>query len=279
MAIPTPATPAGAAGLEAILADPGRALLAFDFDGVLAPIVPDPEQARPHPRVLPALARLAPHLGAIAVVTGRPAAVAVEYGDLGRVGLDRLVVFGQYGLERWQASTGEVVAPPAHPGVGAARSELPDLLRRLGAADAWVEDKRGAVAVHTRRCDDPQGTLDRLRDPLAALAGRVGLVVEPGRLVLELRPAGTDKGTTLRAYAAEVAAGSVAYAGDDLGDLPAFAAVEAMRADGVPGLTVASGSTEVTEIARRADLVVDGPAGVADLVDALADEVSRNHPL
>jgi trehalose 6-phosphate phosphatase len=36
---------------------------------------------------------------------------------------------------------------------------------------------------------------------------------------------------------------------------------------------VASGSTEVAEIARRADLVVDGPAGVADLLDALADEL------
>ena len=46
-----------------------------------------------------------------------------------------------------------------------------------------------------------------------------------------------------------------------------------MREDGVPGLTVASGSTEVSEIARRADLVVDGPVGVADLLDALADEI------
>src|SRR5262249_46311458 len=142
------------------------------------------------------------------------------------------------------------------------------------ASDAWVEDKGDAVAVHTRRCDDPQGTLERLRDPLAALADGVGLVLEPGRLVLELRPPGADKGTTLRAYAAEVAAGAVAYTGDDVGALPAFAAVEAMRADGVPGLTVASASAEVTEIARRADLVVDGPAGVADLIDALADETA-----
>jgi len=142
-----------------------------------------------------------------------------------------------------------------------------------GAADAWIEDKGDAVAVHTRRCDDPQGTFDLLRGPLEALADRVGLALEPGRLVLELRPAGSDKGTTLRAYALEVDAAAVAYTGDDLGDLPAFDAVQALRADGVPGLTVASGSTEVAEIARRADLVVDGPAGVADLLDALADEL------
>src|SRR5262245_37759601 len=272
MPIPTPVTPAGAAGLAAILADPGHALLAFDFDGVIAPIVPDPEQSRPHPRVLPALARLAPHVGALAVVTGRPAAVAVSYGGFApAAGLDRLVVFGHYGRERWQA--GVLSAPPPHPGIAAARAELSGLIETRDATDAWVEDKGDAVAVHTRRCDDPQGTFDRLRAPLAALADRVGLALEPGRLVLELRPAGADKGTTLRAFAAEVGAGAVAYTGDDLGDLPAFDAVQALREDGIPGLTVASGSAEVTEIARRADVVVDGPPGVADLLDALADEL------
>jgi trehalose 6-phosphate phosphatase len=61
--------------------------------------------------------------------------------------------------------------------------------------------------------------------------------------------------------------------GDDLGDLAAFAAVEQLRAEGVPGLLVCSGSTEVTALAERADLVVDGPEGVAALLSALADEL------
>ena len=61
------------------------------------------------------------------------------------------------------------------------------------------------------------------------------------------------------------------FIGDDLGDLPAFAAVEALRDEGVPGLTVCSGSEEVPEVRRRADLVVDGPAGVVRLLAALAD--------
>jgi trehalose 6-phosphate phosphatase len=276
MPIPTPVTPEGAAGLAAILADPEHALLALDFDGVLAPIVDDPTQARPHPRMLPALARIAPQVGWVAIVTGRPAEVAVGYGGLaGARGLGELVVFGQYGRERWEARTGEVTAPPPHPGVAAARAELPRLLAELDAGTAWVEDKGGAIAVHTRRSDDPQGTLERLRGPIAGLAELLELVVEPGRLVLELRPPGTDKGHTLRAYAAETGARSVAYAGDDLGDLPAFAAVESLRANGVPGLKVASGSVEVTAVAQRADLVVDGPAGVADLLDALADALSQ----
>jgi trehalose 6-phosphate phosphatase len=65
------------------------------------------------------------------------------------------------------------------------------------------------------------------------------------------------------------------YAGDDLGDLPAFAAVDKLRSDGVPGLLVCSGSAEVTELAERADLVVDGPAGVVRLLMALASRLDR----
>jgi Trehalose-6-phosphatase len=71
-------------------------------------------------------------------------------------------------------------------------------------------------------------------------------------------------------YVREVGAEAVLYAGDDLGDLPAFAAVEKLRSDGVPGLLVCSGSSEVGELADRADLVVDGPAGVVRLLAALA---------
>src|SRR5262249_53601742 len=163
--------------------------------GVLAPIVPDPEQARPHPRTLPALARLARHVGAIAVVTGRPAAVAVEYGGFAAAaGLERLGAFCPHRPGGRRARPPARVGPPTPPGVAEARAELPGLLGRVGASDAWVEDKGDAVAVHARRCDDPQGTLERLRDPLAALADGVGLVLEPGRLVLELRPPGADKG-------------------------------------------------------------------------------------
>jgi trehalose 6-phosphate phosphatase len=79
-----------------------------------------------------------------------------------------------------------------------------------------------------------------------------------------------DKGVALMEYVREVGAEAVLYAGDDLGDLPAFAAVEKLRSDGVPGLLVCSGSSEVAELADRADLVVDGPAGVVRLLAALA---------
>ncbi|MFJ5534315.1 trehalose-phosphatase [Streptomyces sp. NPDC093261] len=269
--LPTPATPAGRDGLDAILARPERAVLAFDFDGTLAPIVPDPDQARAHPDAVPALAVLAPKVASVAVVTGRPAGVAVRHGGFAGVsGLDHLVVLGHYGAERWDARTGTVNAPAPHPGVAAVRAELPGFLDEIGAwRGTWIEEKGRAVAVHTRRADDPQAAFEALREPLTDLATRHGLIVEPGRLVLELRPPGMDKGVALSEYVREVGAGAVMYVGDDLGDLPAFAAVDKLRSDGVPGLLVCSGSEEVTELAERADLVVDGPEGVVRLMSAL----------
>ncbi|WP_131740335.1 trehalose-phosphatase [Actinomadura roseirufa] len=261
-------TPAGADGLAAIRADPAGAVLGFDFDGTLAPIVPDPAAARAHPGAAPALARLAARTAAVVVITGRPAALAVEYGGFG--GIDGLVVLGQYGLERWES--GELTVPEPPPGVAAARAKLPGVLAAAGAPpETFVEDKGQALAVHTRRCAEPEVALERLRGILAALAERTGLVVEPGRLVLELRPPGMDKGRALRSFVAGRSArpSAVLFAGDDLGDLAAFGAVEELRAEGVPGVTVCSGSAEVTALAERADLIVDGPEGVVEFLGAL----------
>ncbi|MFD9790278.1 trehalose-phosphatase [Streptomyces sp. NPDC059070] len=271
--LPTPATAAGREALAAIVAEPGRAVVALDFDGTLAEIVPDPERARAHPGAVPALAALAPKVASIAVITGRPAGVAVRYGGFAGVpGLEHLVVLGHYGAERWDAVTGTVRAPAPHPGVTAARAELPGVLDAHGAwRGTWIEEKGQAVAVHTRRATDPRAAYAALRDPLAALATRHGLVLEPGRLVLELRPPGMDKGVALAEYLREVGAGSVLYAGDDLGDLPAFGAVEKLRSEGVPGLLVCSGSTETPDLADRSDLLLPGPESVVQLLKTLSE--------
>jgi trehalose 6-phosphate phosphatase len=273
-ALPTPTTEAGRAGLAALLAEPGRALLGLDFDGTLSPIVPDPAQARAHPAIPPVLRRLGPRLGGVAVVTGRPAAVAVEYGDLAAV--EGLVVLGHYGLERWQA--GRTETPPSVAGVQLVRDRLPEVLAAAGAPPGtYVEDKGQALAVHVRRTADPPAALAAVEPRLRELVAQAGLVVEPGRLVLELRPAGADKGAALRELVEADPAGppsAVVFVGDDLGDLPAFTEVQRLRDEGVPGLLVCSGSTEVVALADRADLVVDGPAGVAALLQALVDALA-----
>ncbi|WP_426403985.1 trehalose-phosphatase [Streptomyces sp. R-07] len=273
--LPHPTTPTGRDGLAALLARPAKAVVALDFDGTLAEIVPDPEQARAHPGAVAALAALAPEVASIAVVTGRPAGVAVRYGGFAGVpGLEHLVVLGHYGAERWDAVTGTVRAAAPHPGVASVRAELPGFLDRAGAwPGVWIEEKGRAVAVHTRRAQDPEGAFEALKGPLGDLAVAHGLVLEPGRMVLELRPPGMDKGVALAEYVREVGAGSVLYAGDDLGDLPAFAAVEKLRSDGTPGVLVCSGSTEVPELAERADLAVQGPAGVVEFLAELARAV------
>lgn len=273
--LPTPVTAAGREGLEALLRAPRRSVIALDFDGTLAEIVPDPDQARAHSEAVPALAALAPEVLSVAVITGRPAGVAVRYGGFAGVpGLEHLVVLGHYGAERWDAVTGIVHAPAEHPGVAAVRAELPGFLESIGAwRGTWIEEKGRALAVHTRRAADPAAAFAALREPLAELAARHGLMVEPGRAVLELRPPGTDKGVALTEFLAETSAEAVLYAGDDLGDLAAYSAVEKRRADGLPGLLVCSGSAEVPELAARADLVLPGPAAVTSFLSALATAV------
>lgn len=278
---PEPGTPAGLHGLAALLAAPAEAVLAFDFDGTLAPIVADPDAARAHPGAAPALAALAPLVDAVVVVTGRPAAVAVEYGGLSGVpGLEHLTVLGQYGAERWDAGTGTLTAPEPPAGVAAVRAALPGLLAAEDAPEGtWTEDKGRALAVHTRRTAEPQQAMDGLRAPLAALAAEHGLMVEPGRFVLELRPPGVDKGGALEAFLAERPdARTVLYAGDDLGDLAAYAAVEKRRTEGLPGLLLCSGPTTgeapVRELADRADVVVPGPAGLVAYLEELAARLS-----
>ncbi|MCF2529400.1 trehalose-phosphatase [Yinghuangia soli] len=277
MDLPQPTTPAGKAGLAALLDHPEHAVVALDFDGTLAPIVADPTEARADPGAVAALARLAPRVDAVVIVTGRPAAAAVEYGGFAGVpGLGHLVVLGHYGLERWDAATGKIHAPDVPPGVAAVRAELPGTLAALGLTEtAWIEDKGSAVAVHTRRAPDPQAAFEALRTPLADLAAAHHLAYEPGRYVIELRPPGMDKGQALRGFVAERGAGAVLFGGDDLGDLAAFDAVEHLRGEGVAGVTLCSASAEVRELAERADVVVPGPPGVAQFLTALADALDR----
>jgi len=269
--LPTPQTEPGRAGLAALLDNPRQALIGLDFDGTLAPIVPDPDQARAHPGVRAVLERLAPLVGRVAVVTGRPAEVAVDYGGLHDV--TGLTVLGHYGLERW--TEGQVSAPPDSEAVETVRRLLPALLETVGAVPGTaVEDKGRSVAVHVRRAADPAAALAVVEGALRELAAELGLVVEPGRMVLELRPAGADKGGAIRTLVAEAAPSAVVFIGDDLGDLAAFDAVDELRSHGVAGLLVCSGSSEETALAERADLVVDGPRGVVALLEALADELS-----
>jgi trehalose 6-phosphate phosphatase len=153
----------------------------------------------------------------------------------------------------------------ARPAVVAAQQDLRDspAVRESGA---FLEDKRYAVAVHTRRVPDRDRWAAPIDRTARQIAGRHGLEVVPGKLVWELRPAvRSDKGDAVRKLIADSGARSVVAAGDDLGDLAAFAAA------GGDGLRVAVRSAEAPpELLDQADLVVDGPPGLRDLLERLA---------
>jgi trehalose 6-phosphate phosphatase len=268
-------TPQGQERYDALAAAAPEVLVGLDFDGTLSPIVDDPDRAVIHPDGPRVLTALASRVRAVVVVTGRPARQVVDLGDLDRVadGLPdgaRLVVMGQYGNERWDASSREFTSPEPPAGLQAFRDELPRLLKAERAEGAHIEEKGLAVAVHTRRLPDAAAAFARLEEALADAAERHGLSLEPGRLVLEVRAPGMHKGLALETAVAEHDAGGVLFAGDDLGDLEAFEAVRALRDGGLPALLVCSGSEEQEALAELADVVVDGPGGVLDLLDAFA---------
>jgi trehalose 6-phosphate phosphatase len=265
---------------DAFVAVAATAVAGFDFDGTLAPIVDDPAEARIHPDAASVLTGLADVVRAVSVITGRPARQALALGDLDEVGNalgdsgKELYLFGQYGNERWSSTSRRIVSPRPPRGLATYLGALPSLLRRLDAEDAFVEEKGLAVAVHTRRLPDPSGVFDRLLPELEKLATDAGLVVEPGRQVIEARAPGMDKGHVVRTIAEELSAGGFLFAGDDLGDLEAFEAVADLREQGLPTLLVCSGSDEQHALAAHADLVVNGPDGVLDLLRRLTSDAS-----
>jgi trehalose 6-phosphate phosphatase len=268
-------SPEGEQKYDALVRAARRAVVGLDFDGTLAPIVDDPEKAHIHAEAAEVLVDLADVVAAVAVITGRPARQALDLGGLEEVGNaigdtgKELYLFGQYGNERWSSTRRRIISPRPPHGLATFLRDLPRTLRTADAADAWVEDKGLAHAVHTRRMADPDAAFERLLPPLRELAARNGLVLEPGRHVIEVRAPGMDKGRAVEDLVEEVGAGAIMFAGDDLGDVEAFEAVAKLGADGLPTLLVCSASTEESALVPLSDVVVHGPEGVLDLLRRL----------
>ena len=248
----------------------GQVALCLDFDGTLSPIVPDPEAARPLEGVVELLGPLAERFAAVALVSGRPAGFLAEHAAAPGVRY-----LGLYGLE--EIRDGRVRVDPrleaGRAAVQAARRDLADH-PAVRASGAFLEDKRYAVAVHIRRVADPGRWAGPISEAARDVADRHGLEVVPGKLVWELRPpVPSDKGDAVRQVVASSGARSVVVAGDDLGDLSAFAAAVQLAAEGGDALRVAVASAEAPErLLAEADLVVDGPPGLRDFLRRMVDE-------
>jgi trehalose 6-phosphate phosphatase len=256
-----------AAAAARLSARAGEVALCLDFDGTLAPIVEDPEAARPLAGVVELLGPLAARYAAVALISGRPADYLAEHASAPGVRY-----LGLYGLQ--EIRDGRVLVDPrleaARPAVVDAQKDLRDSAA-VRDSGAWLEDKRYAVAVHVRRVANPQRWAAPVDQAARQVASRHGLEVVPGKMVWELRPAvPSDKGDAVRRVVAESGARSVLVAGDDLGDLPAFAATAEIAADGGSGLRVAVRSAEAPpELLAEADLVVEGPPGLRELLRRL----------
>ena len=251
---------------------PDEALVALDYDGTLAPIVPRPEDAVAQPGITDALAALADRGVQVAIVTGRPVDAALSLGGLAAV--PRLVILGHYGLQRWQ--DGETTSPEVDPGVVTARERLTEY---VAANDdgMTVEDKHHAVALHTRNAEDATAAFEAAKPMAQALADECGLELVPGRFVLEIRPAGIDKGGALRTVVSQARVQALLFGGDDLGDLPAVEAIARLRADGLHAMVVCSDSPETPAALREAaDLVVEGPPGVLATLRALQTDIAES---
>ena len=251
----------------AVRADLSHALVALDFDGTLAPIVPNPADSRPVDGTVDALTALADRGTQVAIITGRDARTVLELSGLAAV--PGLIVEGLYGAETWR--DGGLTSPPTPRAIEQLRQRLPGIVA-TGDKDLWIEDKRLSLVVHGRLARHPDAALAPLRAPILAVAAELGFEVHDGRGVIELRLPGYDKAGALRRLVELVRPSSVLFAGDDVGDLPAFDAVRSLRSGGAVAYGVGVRSPEVPELADAADVLVDGPDGVLELLTALVRE-------
>ncbi|MBP6900731.1 MAG: trehalose-phosphatase [Burkholderiaceae bacterium] len=204
---------AGEQALARLLA--GRPLLAFDFDGTLAPIVARPQDARVPVALAQRLQRLA-RCRPVAVVTGRRVA------DVrGRLGFEPSCVIGGHGAEDEQdpqASQGHALA------LDPARSHLQAQAASLAQAGILVEDKGQSIALHYRLAPDLEAalrTIDALLQSLRALSP--GLRMFGGKRVVNLTAADApDKAEAMLCLVQRSAADGAFFAGDDVNDEPVF---------------------------------------------------------
>ena len=259
MELPAPLLP--------LAAQPHEAAVLVDFDGSISAIVDDPADAHILPGARDALAALIGVIGTVAVVSGRP----VEF--LARaIDLPELTLVGQYGLERMVEGRA-VVDPRAEPYLDAVAAAADEVEREL--PDLLVERKAGvAVTVHWRTAPEREADAVAVVDRIAR---RYGLTVYPTKMARELRPpVPADKGTAVETLLDRAA--HACFAGDDRGDLDAFAALARLSAEGrlEHAVRIAVGSAEAPpELLAHADLVVDGPAGLVSVLEELARAATR----
>ncbi|NHN55545.1 trehalose-phosphatase [Calidifontibacter sp. DB0510] len=241
----------------ASFAGTGRVLVASDFDGVLAPLVMRPDDARALPQSLSALRSLAgmPDT-AVAIVSGRDLATLRTLTGLTED--DPIVLIGSHG--------GEPAVPlPIEARLDAAAQE------RLARATAYLEQVAGRhpgtrlehkpanVVLHTRGLSE-EAAAAAAADGMAITQAHPDVHVMAGKSIVEAGVLDVNKGVALTALAQRVGAEATLYLGDDVTDETAFAVLPP------PNLTVKVGPGKTAATQRIPD-----PEAVASLLADLAD--------
>lgn len=244
--------------LAPLLAAPALAAVLTDFDGTLAPVVDDPTAAVAVPGTVEVLRALAARYGALAVISGRPTSFLLD-----RLG-PGLRLSGLYGLEEIGVDGVVHVAEEAAPWAAVVAGVVGRATDELGPV---VEPKGLSLTLHFRTAPEREGAIRRWAQ---AEALRTGLVLRGAKASVELHPpVAADKGTVVEAIADGLDA--VCFLGDDVGDLPAFDALDRLAGSGVHAVRVAVRTEEAPPaMLERADLVVDGPEGALAVLRRLA---------
>ena len=239
------------------LARTKRLLVALDFDGTLAPEVDDPEKARALPEARAAVLRLlAMPYTRVALVSGRAMKSLEQVADLP----DSALLVGSHGIEI------RLDPDDDHSALDSAEQARIDVLNLvLGeVADAmdqvWLEEKPAGFALHTRLATEHNSRVAHLVARAEVSAVLSGVTVREGKNVLEFSVRSTTKGEAVEHLRQYTGADAVFFAGDDVTDEDAFAA---LGADDV-GLKSGEGST-------LANFRVQGPEQVARTLALLAD--------
>ena len=230
--------------------DPDWALF-LDVDGTLLEIESHPDDVRAGPRLQALLARIAGALdGALALVSGRSIA-----------SLDRifaplvLPAAGLHGLER-RGADGRVHYPA---GFATRMSEARGSLIAFveGHPGLLLEDKGAALALHYRNAPDLAGAARAAMEDARNTLGE-DFHVQEGKMVLELKPTGEDKGTAIAAFLAEppFVGRTPVFIGDDVTDEDGFRVVNrlgghSVRVGQAPGSAAGFTVPGVVEVLDR----------------------------
>jgi trehalose 6-phosphate phosphatase len=190
----------------------------------------------------------------VAILTGRRSEEVARLVDV-----PHLRYVGLYGMEDEAPELVMAILPL----VESAAADVPE---------AWVEDKGASLAVHYRQAPDPVVARRTLAVALQGVATEGGLDLIEGKMVMELVQRGRPmKGDAVERLAGQHELDAVLFAGDDRADIDAFVALDRLEARDVVAVRVAvRGDETPAELLEAADLIVEGPRGLVDLLTSLA---------